>query len=232
MDERRISLEHRNEISADKSVTEKVSWDDFLKLEKESDNHFEYDGITVTAIANPSRQHQRLSVRLTGILDNVLEGSKCEVIPAPFSLMYDYEYKGAPAKQCLPDLLVRCYKDDVDEDMYPGNKYYGVPLIIIEIISPSNFSDDYNKKKLIYEKLGVLEYVIVNMYTREVLVYTYDHDTERYDVGVTFKDGDVFTSSLFDGFSVDISELLHNIQVSQEDLEKVTKRKIIPYRGR
>jgi hypothetical protein len=75
----------------------------------------------------------------------------------------------------LPDLLVRCYKDDVNEDMYPGNKYYGVPLIIIEIISPSNLLEDFN---------------------------------------------------------VDISELLKDIQISQDDLEKVTKRKIITYQVR
>lgn len=146
--------------------------------------------------------------------------------------MYDYEYKGGPAKQCLPNLLVRCYKDEANEDMYMGNKFYGVPLITIEIISEANFSDDYHKKKDIYEGLGILEYVIINMYTREVLVYTYDNETNKYDVGVTFKDGDVFTSSLFQDISIDISELLRDIQVSEEEIAKVTKRKIIPYRGR
>lgn len=225
-------MEHRTEVAVSNISVKEIAWEEFLKIEKDSDNYLEYDGKSVTALANPSRQHQRVSVRLSSLIDNVLDGSKCEVITAPFSLMYNYEYKGGPAKQCLPDLLVRCYKDDVDEDMYMGNKFYGVPLITIEIISPTNFSDDYNKKKDIYQSLGVLEYIIVNIYTREVLVYTYDNETNKYDVGVTFKDGDVFTSSLFQDINIDISDLLRDIQVSEEEISKVTKRKIIPYRGR
>ncbi len=82
-----------------------------------------------------------------------------QVILAPFDIHLDDE------NVFQPDLLfVR--NENVDRIRESG--LYGPPDLVIEILSPSTAEYDLNKKKLQYERHGVLEYWIIEPKTREV----------------------------------------------------------------
>ena len=48
------------------------------------------------------------------------------------------------------------------------NEYKGVPTLIVEVVSPSNDSDDYVKKLNLYMRFGVKEYWIVSPKNKKV----------------------------------------------------------------
>ena len=95
--------------------------------------------------------------------------------------------------------MIVCDKDKLD-----GKRCNGAPDFIIEIISPSNPSDDYIRKLYYYKNYGVREYWIVDPAKRSVYVYHLGEDrfeTEAY----TFKDR--IKCSLYDDLWIDFKEL-------------------------
>ena len=64
-----------------------------------------------------------------------------------------------------PDITVVC-----DPSKFDGRYYKGVPAMIVEVASPSTVSRDFERKKEIYEKIGVNEYWVV-MDHHNVYVY-------------------------------------------------------------
>ena len=115
------------------------------------------------AMAPPTLEHQRVSFRLARGIANALDatsprigGGGCEVFPAPCGLFLP----GETALQ--PDLMVVCD---------PGKKSVwgieGAPDLVVEILSPSTARTDLLDKRRIYERAGVLEYLVVDPDRRE-----------------------------------------------------------------
>ncbi|MBQ1994238.1 MAG: Uma2 family endonuclease, partial [Lachnospiraceae bacterium] len=121
-----------------------------------------FDGI-VYDMASPSQEHQTISMELSTILNTYIKGKKgsCRVFHAPF----DVKLSDQPLTIVQPDLMIICDKDKLD-----GKKCNGAPDFIIEIISPSNPSDDYIRKLYYYKNAGVREYWIVDPRRKTVIV--------------------------------------------------------------
>jgi Uma2 family endonuclease len=206
-----------------------INWEDFLKIEEQSTDLFEYDG-TIIKMEVPRPENQECSSRLNDILKVYFKNSKCVVYYAPFGLMYDYEEKGAEGKQVQPDLVVLCYENNRRESFF-NSKFYGVPPIVVEIVSPSNWKYDYNGKKDIYEKIGVAEYIIVNLYTREVWIYNLDAETRMYELPMVYKNDEVAKSNIFSDLQIDLKELFSDIEVDPNDISKF-RSKVIKFNTR
>jgi Uma2 family endonuclease len=72
-----------------------------------------------------------------------------------------------------PDLLVI---RTADLSIIHDRRVYGVPALLIEVLSPSNAEKDTDIKRKAYAQAGVPEYWIVRPATRDVLVYTEPDD--------------------------------------------------------
>jgi Uma2 family endonuclease len=72
-----------------------------------------------------------------------------------------------------PDLLVIRTSD---LSIIHDRRVYGVPALLIEVLSPSNAEKDTEIKRKAYAQAGVPEYWIVRPSTRDVLVYTEPDD--------------------------------------------------------
>lgn len=121
-----------------------------------------FDGV-VYDMASPSQIHQTLSMELSNIIYNYLKSKKesCQVFSAPFDVMLS----DTPLTIVQPDIMVICNKDKLD-----GKRCNGAPDFIIEIVSPSNPSDDYIQKLYYYKNAGVREYWIVDPRRKTVTV--------------------------------------------------------------
>jgi Uma2 family endonuclease len=97
-----------------------------------------FDGL-VYDMASPSQEHQTILTELLVSLRTYIrqKGGNCSVFPAPF----DVKLSDSPLTIVQPDLLVVC-----DQDKLDGKRCNGAPDFIIEIVSPSNPSDDYIRK--------------------------------------------------------------------------------------
>ena len=111
-------------------------------------------------MAPPSRTHQEISGALFAQLYNFLDGKKCRVYAAPFSVRLFGRDGEAPEDvdtMVEPDLSVVCDSDKLDKY---GCK--GAPDMVIEVLSPSTKRHDRLVKLNLYQRAGVREYWIVN----------------------------------------------------------------------
>lgn len=121
-------------------------------------------------MASPSQIHQTILTELLVSIRSYLKkkGGSCQVFPAPF----DVKLSDHPLTTVQPDIMIICDKDKLD-----GKRCNGAPDFIIEIISPSNPSDDYIRKLYYYKNYGVREYWIVDPRSRTTLVYFFEQDS-------------------------------------------------------
>lgn len=118
------------------------------------------DGQAVAVSPRPATNHSRISYNISRILDNHFEGRKCEPFPDGIDLYLTEE------NRFVPDGMVVCDPDKVKDD-----GVYGVPDLVLEVLSPSTAKYDRGRKKDVYAQCGVREYWIVDPANRTVEQY-------------------------------------------------------------
>ena len=159
-----------------------------------------FDGF-IYDMASPSTFHQRLSMRLSAIIDSYIlrKRGDCEVFTAP----YDVVLSKNPLIIVQPDIMVVCDKNKLD-----NKRCNGAPDFIIEITSTSTASHDYIQKAYYYHRYGVREYWIVDMEKNVVTVHYFE--------GSCFSSQHPFNSSvkvnIYDDLEIDFSEISEQLQ--------------------
>lgn len=148
-------------------------------------------------MASPSQIHQTILTELLVSIRSYLKkkDGSCQVFPAPF----DVKLSDYPLTIVQPDIMVICDKDKLD-----GKRCNGAPDFIIEIISPSNPSDDYIRKLYYYKNYGVREYWIVDPRDQTILVYFLEQDSFHVQ-HYTFQDK--IKVNIYDDLWIDFTEL-------------------------
>ena len=148
----------------------RIDFDAFELLPKEDGWRYELIDNLVMMSPRPAARHQKVSGRLFAALLAQFKGQNCDVIQE-LDLVLDGQY-------LIPDLMITC------NDVFDGNRYEKVPLIVIEIISPSTASVDYITKRHKYEQLEVQEYWIVSPEEQCISVISFaTNEQERYCEG-------------------------------------------------
>jgi Uma2 family endonuclease len=113
---------------------------------------------------SPSREHQKVLIKLTAILFEFLNQHPVgELFSAPFDVYFE-----AQQSVVQPDLFVVL---NADQDTIKKNGVHGVPSLIIEIVS-TNRSYDTQKKRALYETVGVKEYFIIDPENKKTTLLT------------------------------------------------------------
>lgn len=144
-----------------------LTWDE--------DEHIEIIQGEAFLMAAPSTIHQIISGEIFRQLANFLEGKRCRVIPAPFSVRLFEQDGDAPEDvdtMVEPDISIVCDRNKLDQH---GCK--GAPDMIIEILSPSSLRHDRLVKLNLYQQAGVLEYWIVDPQNQAVQVFMQDENS-------------------------------------------------------
>ena len=146
-------------------------------------------------MATPGTKHQRLIKEFTYLIEDYIRRKKgnCEVFPSPFAVFLNADDK----IYLEPDISVICDRNRLTDD-----GCYGAPDWIIEIVSLSSRSMDYNKKLFKYRTAGVREYWIVDPMNLRIVVYNFEHDMfEEY----TFSDK--VRAGIYEDLEIDFSEV-------------------------
>jgi Uma2 family endonuclease len=107
------------------------------------------DGLLVVS-PTPRWEHQRASIKLGGVLD-----AAC---PDAFAVLDPIDVRGGPRTSVQPDLsVVR------DSDLVPDQRYLSVPVLAVEIGSPTTARVDRKLKRDVYAGLGIASYWIVDL---------------------------------------------------------------------
>lgn len=160
-----------------------------------------FDGI-VYDMASPSRIHQALLTDLITIFYTYIKkkNGDCEVFPAPFDVILSKK----PLTIVQPDIMIVCDKNKLDEQ-----RCNGAPDFIIEIVSPSNSSDDYIKKAYYYKNYGVREYWIIDPKRRTVTVNYFEKD----EVSIQLSFESAIKVNIYDDLYINFTEVCKRLGI-------------------
>jgi Uma2 family endonuclease len=181
--------------------TKMVSLEEFLEMDKGEDR-LEYFNGEVIYLPSPSVEHQRVLLNIAAEFRNYFRSKPCEAFIAPLDLWLINKEKTLNVK-VQPDLMVICDKTGLRE-----NSYTGVPILIIEIISPSNQTHDRIRKYITYMEFGINEYWMVNPKLKTVEVYVLEED--EYKQAAIYKGDDCAASNTFGGLKIHLEEVFTN----------------------
>jgi Uma2 family endonuclease len=177
----------------------KITYVEFLKLDKDGKELMEFIDGEVYLQASPSTGHQRISRKLTTVFDIYFSDKACEPFVAPFDIILPV--KTTDRNKVIPDLSVICDKSGLNE-----NNYIGVPTLIIEILSPSTAWIDISKKFALYQTNGVKEYWIVSPKNNDIQIFNLD-ENGFYGEPTTFYGDSIAISTVFEGLRVCLKDL-------------------------
>jgi Uma2 family endonuclease len=137
-------------------------------------------------MAPQSDRHQDISMELSRQFANYLreKGKPCKVYAAPFGVYLPNTNQ--KNNFIVPDLTIVCEK-------FEDPKYYSIPSMIIEIVSPSNKHSELQKKFKLYQTVGIKEYWLIypdtetvsefqlNQNNKYELIDTYDSNDDSHD---------------------------------------------------
>lgn len=142
----------------------------------------------------PPLRHQKIAGNLFSGFAAFLKGKSCIPFYAPTDVILD------DSNVVQPDILVVCDKEKMTEA-----NVRGAPDLVVEILSPSTGLKDKREKKALYERFGVLEYLVVDpeyeMVERFVLV------DGRYDREEVFGWAETLPVAIFPGLSFNLWEI-------------------------
>lgn len=144
---------------------QQTSFAEFEAMPKQEGWNYELIDGMVMMSPRPAIKHQRISLKLSSSLYQILKNKNCEPIQE-IDLVLQGEY-------FIPDLMVVC-----DENLDELARYEKPPLIAIEILSPSSTSRDYYVKRQAYARLGVQEYWIVSPEEKCITVFDFVNKNE------------------------------------------------------
>ncbi len=176
-----------------------MTYEEFMEMYENTDGRFEYLNRVVYALASPSHIHQHIIMQIVGEFYNYFKDKKCKPYVAP----YDVYFETSETKDVVqPDLFVMCDQENIRND-----RYYGVPSLIIEVLSPSTRNKDLVKKLNLYLKAGVIEYIIIDPKNENVIHWNFNNlEVEKCN---TLNKNEVFNSNVYEGLEFDISKIFN-----------------------
>lgn len=151
----------------------------------------------------PNSRHQRVISLLCYFLWNMheIQSNIYSFLPAPTSLVIP-----GTIKTVQPDISIF-----LRSACGVLNKHFILPEIVMEIISPSNPRDDYDRKSSCYAKMGILEYWIFNFTTQSVIIKHNIVDDDKYGKKYSEEKGytllDVAYSTTWKNFHINLFDI-------------------------
>ncbi len=142
-----------------------LTLEEFLQLpeQDENGNHFELDEGELITLSPVGRSHGRRVVKISSYLDRLLEGTEWEVVAGEVGILMTLDQKPT----------VRGMDIAVLEKIAGSSKgvVRSAPLLIVEVVLPSNDPIDLDRKHKQYQEFGVEEVWFVYDDTKSVYVY-------------------------------------------------------------
>ncbi|MCL6627366.1 Uma2 family endonuclease [Alicyclobacillus shizuokensis] len=148
-------------------------------------------------MASPTPVHQQIALQLATEFGLYLRGKECQAFIAPMDLCFEESMKTPHVVQ--PDLFVMCGEYGRER------RIVGIPVLVVEILSPSTAANDTIRKLNLYQRMNVREYWIVEPDENIINVYLHDGSTLRWTAEC--KPGDTLSPTMFADLLIDVSTI-------------------------
>jgi len=146
-----------------RSARQYISFEQYLLLISNSDQHYEYHDGQVRLLAGRSSNHAAIALNFGVALDQVLgDDSLCRPYVA------DKLVRVTPTRVVIPDMVVSCDMADHGE-----SQIIQAPILVVEVLSRSTeMTDRFEKLALYQAKESIQEIVFLSQYIQRVEVFT------------------------------------------------------------
>ncbi|HEX8682013.1 MAG TPA: Uma2 family endonuclease [Ardenticatenaceae bacterium] len=178
------------------------TYEDWARLPDDGTRYEVIDGVLYMA-PPPNTAHQSSSNRLANAMTNHADlHGLGHVFTAPIGVQ-------------LPDHPVPVQPDILfigagREGIIGGQYVEGTPDLVVEILSPSNWSYDREEKFRLYEEAGVPEYWIVDPRIKSVEVFVLEAG-EYVLLGKKWGEGGTAVSRVLAGFEIPVASIFRNL---------------------
>ncbi|NBK22105.1 MAG: type II toxin-antitoxin system Phd/YefM family antitoxin [Spirochaetia bacterium] len=191
--------EHLVDYGTNPRKENELGYRDFIDLTEKSDNRYELIDGVVYQLSSPSFSHQKILGDLYLEFRQYFQDKPtCGPFLTPFDIELIRRLK-VNQKQVTeddinvvqPDLMVLC---DYEKDVNAKDKYKGIPTLVVEILSPTNRSNDRIRKLGLYMESGIQECWHVDPKNHTITVYSFFDNEIQEDT--IYNSGDVYAHSL------------------------------------
>jgi Uma2 family endonuclease len=151
-------------------------------------------GVAYAMSPAPSPRHQTVAGNLFGKLLQHLSGQPCR----PFIAPTDVRLTETDVVQ--PDILVVC-----DPAKITATHVEGAPEVVVEVLSPATAAKDLRQKRMLYERTGVREYVVVDPLEHYAIRFLLGPD--GFDKGTVFGPDERLAFVMLEGLEVALWEV-------------------------
>lgn len=182
------------------TVDDYMNWPDDIRCEL-------IDGVIYDMAPAPLIKHQRivgdLCIDLGGFLRDKLKSGDgsgdCAVFVAPIDVVLSHD------TVVQPDIVIVCDPDKLAN----GKNVQGAPDAVVEVLSKSTALKDKREKRLLYERCGVKEYVIIDPDSEYAEYYELDDESGYAQAQILGKDDELYFKCL-GGFSQKLGNIFES----------------------
>lgn len=151
----------------------------------------------------PSRRHQEVVLNMASIIRKYLDGKPCSVFISPFDVRLPFVALSDDDIDTVvqPDISVFCDATKLDD-----RGAVGAPDMVVEVLSPSTAKKDLSIKLLLYQRVGVREYWIVDPDLSVINIFRPAQDGLYSEVAVVIP-GQTMRVGIFPDLEIDIAEV-------------------------
>src|SRR5712691_4329856 len=160
-----------------------MSVDEYMRLDDNAiDARYEYINGVARLMAGGTSEHGAISHNIYHAFKQQFRNGPCSVHVD--SVKIQLPPKGnKPPNYVYPDVLISC---NVADRQARGKRLITSPLVVVEVLSPSNENDDRTIKLRAYQACPTIRAILlVNQFARHVDVYErLDHDLDTWVIRV------------------------------------------------
>jgi len=150
-------------------LNEKLTLEEYLKLEQENDQKYEYYDGQAYAMAGGSFNHNIINGNIYTDVNMALRGKKCTAMNSDTKLFIE-----SKNSYVYPDLMVVCGELESSENYTDALIN---PVIVVEVVSKSTEAHDRSDKFKLYRTVSTLRYYVlikqdkvqIDVYSRKTL---------------------------------------------------------------
>lgn len=182
----------------------KLTIEEYIELDKQSDERYEYFNGKIFAMAGGSPEHARISGNVFASLLQKLRGSTCE----PFNSEIRLKVPAAPPYR-YPDASVVCGPPLFEE--LQGVKLLVNPVLLIEVLSTTTASYDMGEKFTEYQSIeSFREYLVISQMRAHVMRYFRQANGLWVRHDILGRDSDMLLESL--QLTLPLSEIYERVE--------------------
>jgi Uma2 family endonuclease len=180
------------------TTTAKLTYEDLVKLPEDDKRHEIIDGVHYI-MSSPVVRHQRVVMRLGVSIANFVDATgRGEVF------FVDVDVVLSPYDVVVPDLI---FVSEERKHLLQEKNIPGPPDLAAEVLSPSTRHKDRVLKRRLFERERVREYWILDSDKNTVRIHLLGPGGYGEGVELSAATGDVLTTSLLPGWSLQLSTL-------------------------